>query len=172
MGFSNPLKTGIVGFGLFLLLLSPFFFAFGQDAPPPADLEISLYSAPVITGFKPGPAEVVISADGSAVLTRGENPEAAKTITLPDGALARIWAALEKNQFFTLKPRYEDPGVLDGDWAQISITANGQTYRVKTINIKVTAFDNISLAINAELPEGERIKYNALLGADYNEVER
>lgn len=165
----------VIGAALFLIICFTAGFSFSGKAQDfPNDLEISLYSAPAVPGAKPGPMGVVIKADGSAEFTRDNGREGIETepVPLPDGALLRIWTAIGENDFTTLKPFYNDPEVMDGDWAEITVTARGETHTVRTRNIKVTAFDNISVAINAELPAEARVKYNAILGADYNEVAR
>jgi len=49
---------------------------------------------------------------------------------------------------------------------------NGKTYRVRTVNIKVVAFDRIVDTINNLLPKGVFIYYNAMITDSYKKVER
>ncbi len=87
-------------------------------------------------------------------------------------AMEKIYNTVKKEKFFNLKPEYRDPTVMDGDYAEMEITADGKTHTVKTVNIKVDAFDNIVRVINALLPEEARIRYNALNVKDYKRLRR
>ncbi len=87
-------------------------------------------------------------------------------------AMEKIYDTVKKERFFDLKSEYRDPTVMDGDYAEMEITADGKTHTVKTVNIKVDAFDKIVREINALLPEEARIRYNALHIKDYNRVKR
>ena len=72
---------------------------------------------------------------------------------IPPEGMADIWRWIQKERFFELKPLYEDPSVLDGDFAEMTITAEGRTHRVRTVNLRVYAFDRISIAFGLEVPK-------------------
>jgi hypothetical protein len=93
-------------------------------------------------------------------------------IRLPADRVRMIWQQIVTDRFFELNPLYEDPRVQDGDAAEMVITANGRTHRVRTKNIRVNAFDRIVLVIDATLPPERRIQYNALHVTAYRAVER
>ena len=78
--------------------------------------------------------------------------------------LDAVWAAVQSNGFFGLDSAYVDPDVADGSYAELTVTANGVTHTVTTHNIAVASFDAVVLAINAELPAGRRLIYNAIFG--------
>src|SRR5262249_23647530 len=93
--------------------------------------------------------------------------------SLPRDSVARIYKAIQDENFFALQPLYRDGEVADGDQAEMTVTAGGRTYNVRTVNIRVGAFDRIASAIDRELPSERRVKYNALQpNNDYRSVER
>lgn len=155
--------------------------AWAQDIPD--DFEVVFTSSPALVSEDIDIETLTINSAGEVVLspkvyyagqipnyTREELPE--MTLQLNPEALSAIFAAINENDFFTLKESYNDPGIMDGDWAELTITAGGVTHRVRTRNIKVNAFDRITVTINDTLPVERRLKYNAINGADYEEVER
>ncbi|MHA1544417.1 MAG: hypothetical protein ACTSU8_04720 [Alphaproteobacteria bacterium] len=146
---------------LFVSLFS--FQAFAEDVPE--DFEVSLYSAPVMKGALPGPMGVVIGADDNAVLTKtsDDGEESSKTLTLDEGASEALWRVIEEQGFFDLNPAYVDSNVLDGDYAIITVTANGVTHEVKTTNIRLQPFDTIALWINSYFDPENMVLYNAFL---------
>lgn len=85
-----------------------------------------------------------------------------KRVKIGVRAVKRIYQTLLDEKFFDLKHEYKDERVMDGDSATISVSANNRKYIVTTINISVGAFDRIAKAINKELPEGNKVHYNAL----------
>ncbi len=87
-------------------------------------------------------------------------------------AMEKIYETVKKEKFFELKKEYKDPNVKDGDLAVMQIIANGKRHVVKTVNIKVDAFDNIVREINTYLPKEARISYNALHVDAYKRVKR
>jgi hypothetical protein len=141
----------------------------------PADFRISLRSAATRPGAPVGPQAVTIDAKGKAHLSAVKRPgddRPALDVTLAPDALRRIYDAAVRERFFDLEPRYEDPDVLDGDYAEIEVRAGGRTHTVRTVNIRVHAFDRIAVTIDRELPKGRRIQYNALHTDSYRAVER
>ncbi len=158
--------------GLALLACAPL--AAGAEAPPP-DLRIVLRSAPRLPGASFGEQAVEIDASGTARLSAVKTPEGPlpeTTVSLPPGALEDIWRWIRKERFFELDPLYEDPEIRDGDFAEMTVTANGRTHTVRTVNIRVRAFDRIATVINYYLPDGREIQYNALHSPQYRSVER
>lgn len=141
----------------------------------PDDLSIELSSAPRMPGYPLGPESIFISPNGTVELSvmdaeGGTLP--AMTTEIDNAGRARIYNAIMENDFFGLKDKYESPAVLDGDYALLKITANGKTHSVRTINMRVNAFDRIVIIINREVPTERRIIYNALHVKEYLEVER
>jgi len=96
----------------------------------------------------------------------------ATTLKISSDAVARIYKAVLEQRFFELQPLYSDQTIKDGDQAEITVTANGQTHSVRTVNIRVYAFDRITIAVDRELPIERRIQYNALHEASYKGIER
>jgi hypothetical protein len=145
-----------------------------QAAPP--DFAISLESASRVPGRTPADAQTVrISANGQAMLSevnRGGSSLPASTITLPQGAVGRIYKTVMDQRFFDLNDRYRDEQVMGGDRATMTVTAGGKTRTVDTVNIRVGAFDTIARAINNELPPERRIRYNALTVDRYKSIDR
>ena len=154
-----------------------------QPANVPEDFEVVFTSSPALVGEDIDIESLKITAGGTVVLspkvwyagqipdyTREELPEL--SLELAPEALSAIFNAITENDFFTLNENYNDPNIMDGDWAELTITAGGQTHTVRTRNINVDAFDRITVTINDQLPEERRLLYNAINGADYEEVER
>jgi hypothetical protein len=145
---------------------------YAQAVPP--DFAISLESAARMPGRTPPDVQTVqISTNGQAVLSevnRGSSSLPATTITLPRGAVGRIYKAVVDQRFFDLKDRYRDEDVTGGDRATMTVRAGGRTRTVDTVNIRVGAFDAIARAINDELPAERRIRYNALTVDSYKSV--
>lgn len=102
----------------------------------------------------------------------GKKLELKGEFDLSPEALEKIYKVIKEEKFFDLKPKYSDPDIKDGDFADMQITADGKKHQVQTVNIKVDAFDKIVSFMNSQLPEGMRIKYNALHVDDYKRVKR
>jgi hypothetical protein len=142
----------------------------------PTDFKLRLVSSTV------GPPEtladrawVEIKAGGEATFSEMQGPIGrlpSAVVNLTRDHLAVIYQELTAERFFELQPLYRDPTIRGGDQAELTVTVNGRTHTVKTINIRVNAFDRITLVIDATLPAERRIQYNALHQKDYNEVER
>jgi len=86
-----------------------------------------------------------------------------KEFTISADAMGEIWNEILDNDFFNLDDLYESPvSESGGDYARLTITGNGQTHDVKTVNIVVPKFDRIILKINMLTPEDSNLIYNAL----------
>jgi len=141
----------------------------------PADFQLSLESASLMAdpGF---PTESLkLTADGNVEFStkgteKGMLP--ATSIQIDATAIREIYAQIQRQGFFTLQPDYVDPDVMDGDYAQLSITANGKSYTVRTTNIAVEAFDAIVHRVNRYMPPARNIYYNALHVKSYKRVQR
>ena len=141
----------------------------------PNDFSVELVSGVLQPGYPIGPERVTINASGSvnySEMERADRMLAAENSEISREAVAAIYASITENDFFGLKERYESPAILDGDYAELTITANGNTHSVRTVNIKVKDFDDIVTIINRQLPEDRWIIYNALHIDEYDEVER
>ncbi len=141
----------------------------------PDDFEIYLQSA----GRVPMSAEYALLIGPNGHCKYFETPQGQDTgfvliseLDLDAKAMEKIYETVKKEKFFELKKEYRDPEVMDGDFAEMEITADGKTHTVKTINIKVDAFDNIVREIDALLPKEMRISYNALHVDSYKRVKR
>lgn len=82
---------------------------------------------------------------------------------LKEEAVREIFIEIRENKFFSLKNRYVSKGVVDGSFAELTVTDNGKTHRVETRNTAVEGFDNIMMTINIELPAGSKVPYNEIL---------
>lgn len=170
--FFIPLFALMIGIAL---AVSPSDLFAKKKMPTPDDFRIYLHSAPRMP-MSPDPAPtLVIEPNGHCKYyerSRGEENVLKREFDLDAEAMSKIYDTTKKERFFDLKPEYSDPNVMDGDFAEVEITAERKKHRVKTVNIKVDAFDNIVKAINAHTPEGTHIIYNALYVGDYKRVER
>lgn len=170
-------------FALVLFFLVPVFGTGAQSQDIPDDFEVVFTSSPAIVVQAIDIETLKINSAGEVVLSpkayySGQIPDVTREVllelhlVLDAETLNQIFLAINENDFFSLDENYNDPKIIDGDWAELTITANGKTHTVKTRNIKVNAFDRITVTINDTLPEPRRLKYNAINGADYEEVER
>jgi len=150
--------------------------AWAQPAAVPADFSIRIVSASLEPPRTPPDIESIeVKASGDATLSAmpGKNGRLpATTLKISSDAVARIYKAVLEQRFFELQPLYSDQTIKDGDQAEITVTANGQTHSVRTVNIRVYAFDRITIAVDRELPIERRIQYNALHEASYKGIER
>jgi hypothetical protein len=165
-----------MAFGCVLCWLTLSAPALAQDATVPSDFRVRLVSSPLIPSPSDTPESVEIAASGqtaySEMHVRGQLLPAARA-TLPRAAVARIYKTIRDENFFGLQPLYRDDQVADGDRAEMTVTAGGRTYNVRSVNMRVGAFDRIANAIDRELPPERRVKYNALRpNIDYGSVER
>lgn len=143
----------------------------------PEDFSLFLHSG----GVLPGDPEYAITLDPKGHGKYYEKPEGPDTgqkmvliseFDLDSKAMNKIYETIKKEKFFDLKPEYKDPTVKGGNYAEMDITSDGKRNWVRTINIKVDAFDNIVRAINSYLTKETEILYNALLVDEYKRVER
>ena len=79
----------------------------------------------------------------------------------PDQVSA-VYSAVQAGNFFSL-PASHIGNAVDGTFAELTITAQGNTHKVLTQNLALTAFDDIMLALNAALPSGSKVVYNEIL---------
>jgi len=164
--------------GIFLaiaLVLFPPNFAASQDSDTPEDFELTLFSAPIMKGALPGPHGVIIHRNNTATFfsvdPNGEKITG-KNVEMDDGAVDALYRVVQEQDFFDLKPLYEDPRVMDGDYAVLTVTANGATHSVRTTNIKLKPFDTISLWVNSFFEPEDMIIYNAFIDGDMKDAER
>ena len=141
----------------------------------PADFQLYLESAP-LKADPDFPAESLkLTAAGNIEFSakrveEGKLPPA--NIQVGKKAIKEIYAQVQRQGFFKLRKDYFDPAVLDGDYAQLTITANGKTHTVRTTNIAVEAFDAIVHRVNRYMPPARNIYYNALHVKSYKRVPR
>jgi hypothetical protein len=141
-----------------------------------------LYSNPVRSQDPPGDFKVIATAgglmpgsevrvlyiqpNGSTTFSRYKSNDPAsdtlefKQFTLTSEQLGQIWQAIQDNGFFSLEKTYNNPKVIDGTYASLTVTANSTTYQVWTQNLAVQAFDNIITKINSIISPGYKIVYN------------
>jgi hypothetical protein len=144
-------------------------------AEAPADFSITLASGPIHSKNPLETESITIKADGTATIAAhldGAAEVAAKTVHLAKAKVDGIYAQVVQENFFGLKPVYANPNVMDGDYATLNVTANGQTHQVKTVNIRVDAFDRIALWINGNFEPDDMVIYNAFIDRGMDGVER
>ncbi len=154
--------------GSLAVLAGPFLTAAVAATPPP---DFSVIAAG--GGVRPDlpVSHVVFDMDGIGVYCRTEGPDRAtgdctttEVVSLTPTQLESIWDQVVLSDFFNLAPFHLSTTISDGTFAQLVITANGQSFAVATQNLAVPAFDAIVAAVNATLPPQQRVIYNALLG--------
>ena len=84
------------------------------------------------------------------------------TFDFTENEMNQIWEEITLNDFFNLNGLYQDQGILDGTYAEITITGEGNTHTVKTENIPVVRFDRIIKKINDLTPGEYDLFYNAV----------
>lgn len=82
-------------------------------------------------------------------------------LSVPD--LRDIYRTAKKNNFFNLNEKYKNDNILDGSFAELTITAEGITHSVRTQNTSVEGFDKIMISINLATPGMNKVIYNAIL---------
>ena len=141
----------------------------------PDDFKIVLSASPRAPGEPFGGQTVEITADGAVWLSAVQTPDGELSelrLEIQPAAVERIWNAVVTHEFFTLAAEYRDPDVMDGDFAALTVWADGRKHQVKTVNIRVFDFDLITVAVNAELPKDRVVVYNALFIPNYKEIQR
>jgi len=146
-----------------------------KGLPVPADFQLILESAPLRPDPDFPPESLKLSANGRVEFS-AKGTETGKlepiTIQIDPTAVQAIYTQIQQQRFFTLKSEYSDPNVVDGDYARLTITADGETHTVRTINIAVEAFDAIVQRVNRYMPPERNIYYNALHVKSYKTVPR
>ncbi len=137
-------------------------------ADVPQDLKIVAISG----GIAPGSPHYKIEIDAKGNGIYWEIPEnsvaagvfAEKNRFVVKGAALRfIYSVIKNTDFFSLKEEYTEENVLDGSYAQLTITSDKKTKTVRTRNQALKAFDRIMLAINVATPPNNKIIYNEIL---------
>jgi hypothetical protein len=85
-----------------------------------------------------------------------------ETFKISKVALEYIYESIKENDFFSLEKNYIKKSVLDGNFAELSVTESNKTHTVRTQNIKVKRFDNIMTAINITTPGMDKVMYNEI----------
>lgn len=123
-------------------------------------------------GVAPGSTvdKVEIGANGGAVHYEMSAKNRAKGIftekerfKVEEAALRHIYRMIKKNDFFGLNNDYKAEDVLDGNFAELTVTMDGRTHSVRTRNIEVKRFDEIMIAINMATPGLKMVVYNEIL---------
>jgi len=100
--------------------------------------------------------EVKIDSQGSAILIESDSAddffESDKSgleqgFDLDEEELLGIYQEIVKNNFFSLRERYENPDILDGDVYSIRVKANGREHKVTVLNTNIERFDRIAEAV-------------------------
>jgi len=73
-----------------------------------------------------------------------------------------LWETVTEGDFFNLDQEYGRNSVIGGSYANLTITGNGMTHSVQTVNIDVDAFDAIIKMLNSLSPNDNDLIYNAL----------
>lgn len=147
--------------------------SFGQAentviADVPQDLKIIAVSG----GIAPGSPhyKIEIDAKGNGIYWEIPEDSAADSVftekgrfVVKDAALRFIYSVIKDADFFSLKNEYIAENILDGSYAQLTITADKKTNTVRTRNQAVKEFDGIILAINVATPPNNKIVYNEIL---------
>ncbi|HEC94821.1 MAG TPA: hypothetical protein ENI45_02515, partial [Thermoplasmatales archaeon] len=80
-----------------------------------------------------------------------------------DDEIGQIWDEIVANDFFNLNDHYARESVVDGTFANITVTGNGVTHTAQTENIDVDRFDSIVKTVNSLTPGDNDLYYNALV---------
>jgi len=135
---------------------------------PPADFKITA-TAGGVSPWSSG-SRVEIDAQGHGIYYTFSADDSgnggfkkADEFTIDPISLKAIYGAVAQSNFFNLNKEYIKKDVLDGSYAEITVSLHGKTYTVHTQNIEVQAFDDINIAINLATPKNDKIQYNAIL---------
>jgi len=134
----------------------------------PPDLKIIAVSGGVVPSTPMYKVEIDAKGKGVYYHISAENREKGlyakpKKFKLDEEDLKFLCASIRSNKFFSLKSEYIDKQVLDGSFAQLTITMDGKPHSVRTQNIAVERFDKIMIAINIITPPKNDIIYNEIL---------
>lgn len=154
--------------------LLPFLFLSGYSSPPdylveiPGDFKVVAVTGGLLPGTKV--AKVEIDREGncaywqkSAGKKTGNQFVESGRFKLSEAAIRFIFKAVRENNFFSLKENYTAKDILDGNFAQLTVTSDKKSHTVRTQNIHVDRFDNIMFYINMALPTDKRVMYNELI---------
>jgi hypothetical protein len=81
---------------------------------------------------------------------------------LSDAEMDTLTDVINTSGFFSLDHEFLSDTV-DGTYAFLEITMNGQTNQVRTQNVAVAGVDDVIVALNSMVPKGCRLQYNAIL---------
>lgn len=112
--------------------------------------------------------EITKNGEGIYSVMSAENRKYGKfekvsSFKLTKSDLLMIYESVVENQFFDLKKEYIDRDILDGSFAELTVTVDKKTHTVRTRNIAVTEFDRIMITINIATPKDNKIIYNEIL---------
>ncbi len=149
---------------LALLLAAPSVWA--QVTPVPSDLTIHFEAGSVDGDHNLYVLDLAANGRGTyCVVPPARRATGLCGSTTPVGftaaQMSTIWWTIGNAGFFQLQPEHI-ADVVDGTFAELTITANGVTHTVLTRNQEHDAFDSIALAINAALPADKKVIYNAI----------
>lgn len=134
----------------------------------PLDFSITITSQPSPLNDEIDQLRVEVSAGGDTHikafrLGRTSAVRNAMELDLSQAALNDIYSHVVAAGFFDLNSEFVNYSVADGDRATFTVTANGRTHSVTTVNKPLPAVDAIAHALNSYLPQSHRIYYNALI---------
>lgn len=155
---STRLSTVILG----LLLLSVAGPAAAQNVP--ADFKL-IGTAGGLAGFAEY-ATVRVGADGQGLYQRflpdepGTPALEENAFTLSAAELGQLWQAIQTNNFFGLPAETANDDIGDRTFAELIVTANGQTHAVTTENVALAGFDDIVATLNSLTPGDDDLVYD------------
>ena len=138
----------------------------------PDDFSLSIASRPTHLYDDIDVMQVWVEADGATRINAfryaGEGGEVrpAMTLDMPADDVAALWRRVEEADFFNQPEEIINYRISGGDQAIFTVTANGRTHTVTTINMPVEVLDNIAASLNGRLPASHRLYYNALFYPD------
>jgi len=137
------------------------------DLAYPSDFELLAISG----GFHPLTRlfKLHINSDGEATYSK-LYPEDRETedwtvisqFDFTESEMNQIWDMIASNDFFNLNSLYKNENIMDGTYAEMTITGGDDTNIVRTENIPVVQFDNIIKTINSITPGNNDLFYNAI----------
>jgi len=79
-----------------------------------------------------------------------------------ESEMNQIWNNISSNDFFNLNNLYKNENIMDGTYAEMTITGDDDTNTVRTENIPVVQFDNIVKTVNSITQGNNDLFYNAI----------
>lgn len=112
--------------------------------------------------------DITKNGEGTYSVMTAENRKYGKfekvnSFMLTKSDILMIYESIVENQFFDLKKEYINRDILDGSFAELTVTVDKKTHTVRTRNIAVTGFDRIMITINIVTPKDDKIIYNEIL---------